>query len=325
MTGAEREAGAGTPDLAVEIGRVTHRYGAHVALRDVSFGVRRGRLFGLLGPNGGGKTTLFRILSTLLRPTDGRARVFGHDAAAEPAAVRRRLGVVFQKEALDDELTVDENLRVHGALYGLAGRALRERIASLLDTFDLADRRSSRVKTLSGGLRRRTDLARGLLHAPSLLLLDEPTTGLDPAARSAFWTALARLRRHEGTTMLVATHLMDEAERCDEVGIIDRGRFVVSGTPAALKSAVGQETLWLDAEAPDVLSAQIRERFGVAANVVGAAVQVSHPEAHTLLPRLYAAYPDVITSATVRRPTLEDVFMLHTGAALSGPGRENPI
>ena len=303
-------------EQAVDIADVTHRYGDHVALRGVTLGVAPGALFGLLGPNGGGKTTLFRILSTLLRPSEGTARVFGLSTVDRPADVRRRIGVVFQQPALDDELTVAENLRFHGALHGLSGAALRGRIGSLLGAFGLEDRAGDRVKTLSGGLQRRADLARGLLHAPDLLLLDEPTTGLDPVARDAFWQALARLRRREGTTMLVATHLLEEAETCDAVGILDRGRLVACGTPEALKDALGGETLWLETDAADALADRIQAQFGLDAQAVGAKVQISHPEAHTLLPSLYEAFEHLIRSATVRRPTLEDVFMVHAGYRL---------
>jgi ABC-2 type transport system ATP-binding protein len=303
-------------DDAVEIRQVTHRYGERVALRDVSFRVATGALFGLLGPNGGGKTTLFRILSTLVRPTEGSAYVLGADASAQPGAVRRNLGVIFQQPALDDELTILENLRCHGALYGLSGSALAARMDQLLAAFDLTDRRHDRVKTLSGGLQRRADLVRGLLHAPPLLLLDEPTTGLDPAARQAFWQTLGRLRRREGTTMLVATHLMEEAEGCDVVGILDRGRLVALDTPDALRAALGGETLWLETEDPRALADHVQAQLGLDARVIDTRVQISHPEAHTLLPTLYEAFEDRIGSATVRRPTLEDVFMIHAGHRL---------
>lgn len=304
------------PERAVDIEGVSHRYGEHVALRDVSLAVAPGALFGLLGPNGGGKTTLFRILSTLIRPAAGTARVFGYDTAREPAAVRERLGVIFQGTALDEALTVEENLRFHGALYGLHGRALQERMVHLLTLFGLEGRARDRVRTLSGGLQRRTDLARGLLHAPPLLLLDEPTTGLDPVARHAFWQTLARLRRSEGTTMLVATHLLEEAEACDQVGIIDRGRLVALGTPEGLKAELGGETLWLETEDPTALLDRIQAQFGLEAQHFGSAVGISHPEAPALLSALYEAFGDHIDSATVRKPTLEDVFMAHAGYRL---------
>jgi ABC-2 type transport system ATP-binding protein len=302
---------------AVDIQQLTHRYGEHVALRDVTLTVTPGTLFGLLGPNGGGKTTLFRILSTLLTPTAGTAHVQNLDVTARPDAVRRHLGIVFQQPALDDGLTVAENLRYHGALYGLRGPRLSERLQRLTDAFGLGDRLDDRVQTLSGGLQRRADLARGLLHRPDVLLLDEPTTGLDPAVRRTFWQTLSRLRRSEGTTLLVATHLMEEAERCDEVGILDRGTLVAHGTPDALKAALGGETLWLETADAPALRDRLAARFDLDAHVIGEAVQVSHPEAHGLLPALYDAFGPQINSATVRRPTLDDVFMVHAGHAFT--------
>lgn len=309
----------------VDIARVTHRYGDHVALRDVTLRVAEGALFGLLGPNGGGKTTLFRILSTLLPPTEGEARLFGFSTTGRPADVRRRLGVVFQQAALDDELTVVENLRFHGALYGLSGAPLQDRIAVLLRMFGLEDRARDRVKTLSGGLQRRADLARGLLHAPPVLLLDEPTTGLDPVARNAFWQALDRLRRRERTTILVATHLLEEAEACDAVGILDRGRLVAEGRPEALKRALGDETLWLETDDAETLGDRIQAQFGLGVRAIGTKVQISHPEAHTLLPSLYDAFGERIRSATVRRPTLEDVFLVHAGYRLDEGAEERML
>lgn len=304
------------PEPAVDIRNLTHRYGEHLALREVALAIPKGTLFGLLGPNGSGKTTLFRILSTLLKPTEGTACVFGQDPTREPATVRRRLGVVFQEPALDEDLSVRENLRIHGALQGLKPAVLHRRLHALLEQFGLTERADDRVKTLSGGLRRRADLARGLLHEPDLLLLDEPTSGLDPAGRRAFWQHLARLRS-SGLTLLVATHLMEEAERCDEVAILDQGHLVVQGTPDALKDDLGDETLWLETPEPASLRDHIQAQFGLEAQVVGSVVQVSHSDAHALLSPLYEAFGQHIDSATVRRPTLEDVFMVHTGHRLS--------
>jgi ABC-2 type transport system ATP-binding protein len=312
-----------TPALAVR--DLAHTYGEHRALAGLSFEVRPGELFGLLGPNGGGKTTLFRIVTTLMPPSAGAAAVLGHDTAAEPEAVRRSLGVVFQQPALDAELTVRENLRFHGVLVGLSGAALDTRIAALLDVFGLSDRAGDRVKTLSGGLTRRADLARGLLHRPALLLLDEPTTGLDPTARRDLWTALARLRRDEGTTIVVATHLMEEAERCDRVGILDRGRLVALGEPEALTAELGDETLWLESPSPEALARSIRDRFGLAARLVGASVLVESDDAPAVLGRVYAAFPDLVASATVRRPTLDDVFAARTGAVFAEHAAPAPL
>ena len=292
---------------AVDIQGVTHRYGTHVALRDVTLQVAPGALYGVLGPNGSGKTTLFRILCTLMPPSEGRAHVFEADTAQAPDAVRRRLGVVFQDEAL----TVRENLRVQAALYGLHGAERRDRIDALLRRLDVADRADDAVGTLSGGLRRRVDLARGLLHRPDLLLLDEPTTGLDPGARRAFWSAIETLRTTEGTTLLLATHLMDEAERCDRVGILSDGHLVANGTPAALKAELGDETLWLETDAPTALRDRIDAQFGVPTRIVGSVVQVAPADPPTFLSALYETLGDRIRSATLRTPTLEDVFMVH--------------
>lgn len=300
---------------AVDIQGVTHRYGAHVALRDVSLQVEAGRLYGVLGPNGSGKTTLFRILSTLMPPSEGAAHVFGLDVARRSAAVRRRLGVVFQEAALDENLTVRENLQFQASLYGLYGTDRRERIDELLDRLRVSDRANDAVSELSGGLRRRVDLARGLLHRPDLLLLDEPTTGLDPGARRAFWTAIDRLREVEGTTLLLATHLMDEAERCERVGILSDGSLVASGAPRALKSELGDETLWIETDEPTALRDRIDAQFGVSTRIVGSTVQVAPPDPPAFLSALYEALGDRIRSATIRTPTLEDVFMVHAGVA----------
>lgn len=304
---------------AVDIRGVTRRYGSHVALRDVSLQVAPGALYGLLGPNGSGKTTLFRLLSTLMPPSEGAVRVFGRDPTKEPGAVRQRLGVVFQDEALDESLTVRENLRFQAALYGLHGADRRERIEALLTRLNVADRADDAVADLSGGLRRRADLARGLLHRPDLLLLDEPTTGLDPAARRSFWTAIERLRETEGTTLLLATHLMDEAERCDRVGILSDGALVADGAPDTLKGELGDETLWLETDEPTILRDRIDAQFGVATRIVGSRVQVAPTDPAAFFSNLYGALGDRIRSATLRTPTLEDVFMVHAGV---GPDEE---
>lgn len=300
---------------SVDIRHVTHRYGDRLALHDVSLIVPKGVLFGLLGPNGGGKTTLFRILSTLLQPTAGTAQVLGLDTVAQPDAVRRRLGVIFQQPALDDGLTVRENLRFHGALYSLTGAALSTRVEELAGAFGLEDRLGDRVGKLSGGLRRRADLARGLLHRPDVLLLDEPTTGLDPAARLAFWQTLDRLRRDEATTLLLATHLMDEAERCDALALLDQGRIVAEGTPEALKKDLGATALWLDTADASALADALKTRMNLETQVIGGSVRIAHPDAPSLLPSLYDTFGPQIERATVRKPSLDDVFLVHAGRA----------
>ncbi|PSQ99336.1 MAG: ABC transporter ATP-binding protein [Bacteroidetes bacterium QS_9_68_14] len=311
------------PEPAVEVNSVTHRYdrggSERAALCDLSLAVEAGETFALLGPNGSGKTTLFRILATLLRPTRGAVQVFGRDVAAASQAVRQALGVAFQQPALDEALTVAENLRCHGAFFGMHGEALEARLGDLLELFELAGRRDDRVDTLSGGLRRRADLARALLHRPRLLLLDEPTAGLDPAARRAFWRHLARLQARQGTTLLVATHLMSEAERADRVAILHEGECVACGAPGALKRELGERALWITpAGAPDALRERLRAQMGIPAQRVGDFLQIARADAPALLSRLYDAFPDQIERATGRRPTLEDVFLARTAPPQDG-------
>lgn len=299
--------------VAVEIAGLTHYYGMRKALKEVSFEVQEGEIFGLLGPNGGGKTTLFRILSTLLAPTSGRASVFGLDVAQRPQPVRRKIGVVFQSHNLDSKLTPAENLRHQGHLYGLRGRDLRERIQQVLARLGLADRQNDLVETLSGGLRRRVELAKGLLHQPSLLLLDEPSTGLDPGARRDLWDYLNLLRGNDGVTVLLTTHLLEEADKCDRLAILHRGELVASGSPDSLKKDVGAEVILMEAREPENLRQQLRQRFAVEASVLGGKVRFQHPRGHEFIPQLVEAFPGEIQSVMVGKPTLEDVFIRRTG------------
>lgn len=298
---------------AVQVENLSYRYGERVALKAISFAVARGEIFGLLGPNGGGKTTLFRILSTLLQPEGGSARIFGADVAAEPLAVRRRIGVVFQNQSLDRRLTAEENLVHQGHLYGLKGAVLSERISHVLDRLGIAARRGEVVEKLSGGLRRRVELAKGLIHQPELLLLDEPSTGVDPGARLDFWEYLKLLRREEGVTILLTTHLLDEADKCDRLAVLDEGSIVAEGTPQALKSSIGGDVVWLTSGSPEDLALRITERFGLAASIVNSAVRFEHPNGNEFVSRLMQELREPIDSVTVSRPTLEDVFIHATG------------
>jgi len=297
----------------IQIQGVSHSYGTRQALVDVSFEVPAGQIFGLLGPNGGGKTTLFRIVTTAMRPSSGRVTICGQDVVAEPGAVRRVIGVVFQHPSLDARLTVRENLTHQGRLYGLSGAALQERINVLLTRFDLADRARDRVETLSGGLARRVDLAKGLLHRPRVLLLDEPSTGLDPQARWNFWQYLDACRREDGLTVLMTTHFMDEADRCDCVGIIDAGRLVALGTPETLKSEISGDVLQLEAADPAGLAEAIAARFGIRPQEVDGRLRFERPRAHEFIPQLVEAFPEAIRSVSLSRPTLEEVFVHRTG------------
>ncbi|MCZ6492214.1 MAG: ABC transporter ATP-binding protein [Acidobacteria bacterium] len=298
---------------AVEIDGLTHLYGTQKALAEVSFTVQEGEMFGLLGPNGGGKTTLFRILSTLLLPTAGRARILGLDVVSEFRQVRKKIGVVFQSQTLDGKLTSAENLRHQGHLYGLRGSKLRERIEQALDRLGMADRRNQLVETLSGGLRRRVELAKGLLHQPDLLLLDEPSTGLDPGARRDLWDYLSQLRRSDGVTVLLTTHLLEEADECDHLVILHQGALVASGTPDALKKEVGEQVILMDAREPENLREQLHQRFQVDAAILDGKVRFEHPRGHEFIPQLVEAFPGEIQSVMLSKPTLEDVFIRRTG------------
>ena len=307
-------------ETAVHILELRHRFGGREALAGVSLDVAAGELLVLLGPNGSGKTPLFRILSTALTPSSGAVRIFGEDALRHPARVRRALGVVFQAPSLDRKLTAAENLRHQGRLYGLSGRELESRIATALERVALADRAGERIESLSGGLARRVELAKGLLHRPRLLLLDEPTTGLDPTARREFWSYLESLRAESGATVVLTTHLMDEAERGDRIAVLDAGRLVALGTPAELKAEIGGDVISVHADDPEWLAAAVRARFGHEARVVEGTVRIELEAGHELVPRLVDAFPTAIHDLTLGKPTLDDVFVRRTGHHLSHGG-----
>jgi ABC-2 type transport system ATP-binding protein len=306
-----------TPVISVE--HLVHRYGDRSALNGVSFDVRPAELFGLLGPNGSGKTTLFRILSTLMLPTAGRATIMGCDAAQDPARLRRQIGVVFQAQSIDLKLTAYENLWHQGHLYGLQGVALKKRIQEILSRVGLADRAKELVETFSGGMQRRIELAKGLLHHPGVLLLDEPTTGLDPGARRDLWQYLQMLRDEEHVSVLVTTHLMEEAERCDRLAIMNEGNLVALGTPAELENEIGGDVILLDATHDATLLAErIRARFHVETTVLENQagknqVRMEREGAHRFVTEVVEAFPGEIEALSVSKPALEDVFIRRTG------------
>ena len=302
----------------VEIADLSFSYGRQRALQNVSFGVREGQIFGLLGPNGGGKTTLFRILCTLLAPQQGQARVAGLDVKENPHAVRRMIGVVFQSNSLDPQLTAEENLLCQGRLYGLGGRELRERTESLMNRFGLDSRSKDRVGTLSGGLRRRVELAKGLLHAPQVLILDEPTVGLDPGARSDFWKYLKKLRDEGGITLLFTTHLMEETQHCDHLVILSEGQVVADGSPTALKEEIGGDVVVVETADPEQFCDMIRNRFPVEPGVVNGTVRLELSQGHKVAAELMESYSDQIEAVRVSKPTLEDVFIHKTGHRFEG-------
>ncbi len=307
------------PNPAVEVHALRHCYGDRVALQGIDFSVNAGEIFGLLGPNGGGKSTTFKILSTLLRPTDGTAKIFGTDVTLQPADVRRRIGVVFQNPSLDKKLTVSENLRHQGHLYGLRGRDLRSRIVELLSAVGVSDRAADRVEKLSGGLQRRVELAKGMLHRPRLLLLDEPSTGLDPVARRDLWRQLERLRKESGVTVLLTTHIMEEADDCDRVAILDLGRIVALDSPAALRAEISTDCLIIETRRPTELGADIREKFGGDPVVSDGHLRIERDDGHRFVAQLAEAFPGRFDAVTVGTPTLEDVFIHRTGREFKSP------
>jgi ABC-2 type transport system ATP-binding protein len=294
-------------------------FGARVALDDVSFAVAEGEIFGLLGPNGGGKTTLFRVLTTLLPPSGGTARVGGQDVVTAAASVRQVLGVVFQSPSLDPHLTVAENLRYGGNLYGLRGAELEDRGREMAAALRIEDRLNDRVKSLSGGLQRRAEIAKSLLPHPRVLLLDEPSTGLDPVARVDLWSILEEVRGRLGMTIVLTTHLMDEAERCDRVAILHRGQLLACDTPSALCATIGADVLTLTGREPDRMAEMLQATFGWAVAVHDGSVRVEIPRAHEQVARIIEALPGQVLSVTAGRPTLEDVFVRMTGERLGGP------
>jgi ABC-2 type transport system ATP-binding protein len=300
-----------TPALSVQ--DVGHRYGARQALDDVSFDVPTGQIFGLLGPNGGGKTTLFRLIATLLPLESGTIAIAGADVAREPQVVRRKLGVTFQSASLDGKLTIRENLMHQGHLYGLSGSNLRDRIDAVLRQVGLQDRRTEIVDRLSGGMKRRTELAKSLLHQPEVLLLDEPSTGLDPGARRDLWDTLRSLRTESGTTVLVTTHLMEEAEHCDSLGILDRGRLVAHGSPTELRNSLGGDCLTIRSPEAQKLAALIERTFQATPRVNGEELRIEHARAGEMMCALVAEHRGELAAASLSQPSLEDVFLARTG------------
>ena len=300
----------------IELESLTHNYGTRLALDSLSFKVNPAEIFGLLGPNGSGKTTLFRILSTLMLPSGGHARIAGFDIARQPQQVRQHTGIVFQARSVDLKLTVAENLMHQGHLYGLSSATLKSRIAEMLQRVGLGDRSKEKVENLSGGMQRRVELAKGLIHAPQVLLLDEPSTGLDPGARRDLWQYLAQLRDEQGVSILATTHLMEEAEHCDRLAVLSEGKLLALGTPTELKSEIGGDVVVLgaaDEHRAHQLATRISERFAVPTNPVGAEVRIEVERGHRFVAEAAEAFAGEILTIAVAKPTLEDVFIQRTG------------
>jgi ABC-2 type transport system ATP-binding protein len=302
------------PAVAVE--GLSKRYGDLEAVKGVEFEVAPGEVFGFLGPNGAGKTTTIGMLCTLVRPTGGVARVAGHDIVGARDEVRRNIGLVFQDPTLDAYLTAEQNLRFHGELYGLPREAMSERIGQVLEMVGLTDRKDSKVETFSGGMKRRLEIARGLLHSPRVLFLDEPTVGLDPQTRAAIWGYIKQLKDTEDITIFLTTHYMEEAEYCDRIAIIDHGEIVVLDTPENLKGSVGKDRVQIATGDDEAAIAALKARFGIDAGVHEGSVTFAVPSGEAFVPRLFAELGVPIRSVHVARPSLDDVFMNYTGTTI---------
>jgi ABC-2 type transport system ATP-binding protein len=301
---------------AIEVDALVKTYGDVEAVRGVSFRVAAGEVFGFLGPNGAGKSTTINMLCTLARPTSGTARVAGFDVVGERDDVRRHIGLVFQDPTLDGHLTATQNLRMHAELYGIDRAVIPQRMDQMLEMVDLVDRRDQPVMKFSGGMKRRLEIARGLMHSPRVLFLDEPTIGLDPQSRSAIWRYIRALQESEGTTIFMTTHYMEEAELCDRIAIMDRGEIVVLDTPDALKASVGADRGVVGTHHDEAARAALRDRFDIEATVAEGALTFHVAAGEAFVPRLFAELGMDITSVSVSRPTLDDVFMRYTGSTI---------
>jgi len=307
---------ASASQTVIETQGLAKKYGDLEAVRGVDLTVRAGETFGFLGPNGAGKSTTISMLCTLAKPTGGWARVAGFDVVDKPTQVRRCIGLVFQDTTLDDYLTAEENLKLHAELYGVPRHEVSDRLKRVMDMVELWDRKSSIVRTFSGGMKRRLEIARGLLHSPQVLFLDEPTVGLDPQTRSHIWSYLNELKKRESITMFLTTHYMDEAEYCDRIAIIDHGQIVVTGTPQELKDSVGKDRVTIRVADEDQAKAALMERFELEAVSGSEGLTIHVAQAEEFIPRLVSGLGMPIKSIEMARPTLDDVFMTYTGRTI---------
>ena len=303
-------------EVVIQAQGLFKRYGKLEAVRGIDLEIHAGEIFGFLGPNGAGKSTTISILCTLLKPTAGSAQVAGIDVAHDPARVRQRIGLVFQDPSLDDQLTGRENLEFHAWIYSVPAALRRQRIDQMLDLLQLSDRAGSQVRTYSGGMKRRLEIARGMLHQPQILFLDEPTLGLDPQTRRNIWTHLNDLRARTGVTIFMTTHYMDEAEYCDRIGIIDRGQIVALGTPDQLKAMVGGDVVTMTSTQPEAAAGEIQQLLGVTPAADNGSLRMEVPDGKAFVPRLVRELTVPVDTISLRRPSLDDVFLKLTGRAI---------
>jgi ABC-2 type transport system ATP-binding protein len=306
--------------VALHIQDLTRRFNDLVAVDTISFDIDQGEIFGLLGPNGAGKTTTLAMLATMLTPTSGSATLNGIDIEKDPDGVRKSIGIVFQDQSLDEELTAWENMDFHGRLYRIPAEIRNQRITELLTLVELNDRRDDIVKTFSGGMRRRLEIARGLLHHPSVLFLDEPTLGLDPQTRNHLWTYIATLAKEKGITIILTTHYMDEADRlCNRIAIIDHGRIIAIDTPKNLKDGLGGDLVTIRSPDPAGVVAALKEPWVVRTETHNDDVVVSLKNADQYISTIVTLLNEKrvpITSIAIHKPTLEDVFLSFTGKTI---------
>jgi ABC-2 type transport system ATP-binding protein len=300
-------------EYIIEVENLTKKYGDLTAVNNVSFTVKPGEIFGFLGPNGAGKTTTINILCTLTKPTSGRASIAGLDVVHRQSQVRQMIGLVFQDPSLDERLSALQNLRFHALVYSVPASVREQRIEQFLKMMELWDKRHNKVQTFSGGMKRRLELARGLLHHPRVLFLDEPTLGLDPQTRNRMWEYILELRRQEATTIFLTTHYMDEAENADRIAVIDYGKLIAMDTPAKLKKMVGKDIVSLKTDDNDKAMAEISRRYQIEARRDGDGLCFEVANGEEFLPVLLREFSTLIVSVSMRRPSLDDVFLKLTG------------
>jgi len=313
-------------DAAVFVRGLRKQYGSIEAVKGIDLEVATGEVFGFLGPNGAGKSTTIKILCTLARPTAGEAKVAGFDVVTQRDEVRRHIGLVFQDTTLDDYLTAEQNLRFHAELYGLPRAVIPPRLRQVMEMVGLWDRKNHLVQTFSGGMKRRLEIARGLMHSPRVLFLDEPTVGLDPQTRSSIWGYIRELRQREQITIFLTTHYMDEAEYCDRIAIIDGGEIVALDTPEALKAKVGKDRITIRTADDTAALTRLHDHFGVEPTQHEGSIMFAVAAGEQFIPRLFAELGIPIRAVSVARPSLDDVFMAHTGRTIRDTeGAENPM